>query len=140
VFAQNSNSGLKMVDINIFINDRELEGPFYKNTNEPSPYIKLVSIFELLEAEVRISNNTIEINGDENIVGNIVITFAGGKDTFMTQVVRGSSNKIGPGRFIENKIMLNNHEYYITLGLFAFLTRCLIYTEEDTQNLFLWTY
>jgi hypothetical protein len=127
-FTQDSR--FEIVAIKVYANNNEIEGPFYRNINEPSLYIKLVNIFESFCADVKVYNTAIEIKGNDPI-GNIIIIYNDETDIFIKQIKEYFIYEFRSPGIVANKIMLFNNEYYITLDLFSILTRCLSIMDED---------
>jgi hypothetical protein len=150
IFPQNFQ--LPILDIKAYFNDMEIEGTVYKNIINPSDravyrdifnspvqsidclssFVKLNSIFNLLEAEVKINNRTIEISGEKT--GNIQINYISQNNIEINSSLHGGS--ISRQGFTNNSIVIINNEYYIAISMVRYLINGALRDNENSVTLY----
>jgi len=139
VFVHNNKA---MVRENFIIVDSKI----YKRNNESNIYVNLIKLFEIFETDVKIDikNNVIDSLNSINIqIGeeylkfqNIIILFKDERNILIYQLKSLILVELRPV-FTNNHIAYINDEYYITLELFQFLTRCSIHIDNN-NDILLW--
>ena len=130
---------LPVLNIKAYLNDVELEGPVYKNIYSPpvqgvdylNSFVKLNSIFILLEANVKFNNGKIEITGEKT--GNILINFINQSNIVINSSIRGGDMS---QRLTKNTIVIINNEYYIQISLVRYLINGALSEGESSVTLF----
>jgi hypothetical protein len=137
IFSQNYQ--LPVLDIKAYLNNNEIDGLVYKNIYAPpvqgvdylSSFVKLIGIFHLLEAEVKINNRIIEINGEKT--GNIQINYVNQNNiTINSSFIRNPMS----GSFTNNSIVMIENEYYIQISTVRYLINGALQQDEKSVTLY----
>jgi hypothetical protein len=137
IFSQISQ--LPVLNIKAYLNDTEIEGPVYKNIYGPpvqgidylSSFVKLNSIFHILEAEVKFNTGIIEISGKNT--GNIKINYVNQNNTTInSSLIRNPMS----GSFTNNSIVMIDNEYYIKISMVRYLINGALKENENSVILY----
>jgi hypothetical protein len=130
---------LPVLNIKAYLNDEEIAGPVYKNIYSPpvqgtdflGSFVKLNSIFNLLEAQVKINNGIIEINGERT--GNIKINYIKQDNiTINSSLIRNPMS----GNLTNNSIVIIGNEYYIQISMVRYLINGALQEDEKSVTLY----
>jgi len=138
VFSQNTQ--IPILNIKAYLNNSEIEGPVYKNIYSPpvrgveylGSYVRLTSIFKLLEAEIKINEKIIEIRGKRT--GNIKINFISQNNI---SIYSGLLDEEVNKNQTTNSLILINNEYYIQISMVRYLINGAL--QEDKNSVTLYT-
>ena len=127
------------LDIKAYLNNIEIEGPVYKNTYSPpvqginylSSYVKLKNIFSLLNADIKINNNIIEINGDKT--EKVIINYINQKNITINSSLQGGEIR---KNLTSNSIIIINNEYYIQISMVRYLINGALQEDENSVTLY----
>jgi len=137
IFGQNIESN--ELNIKAYLNDTEILGPVYRNVFQPpvqgvdylGSFVRLTSIFELLNSEINIRENLIEIISKD--IGHIGIIFEDQQNIFINHFTRELI--IGPS-FTNNSIIIITDEYFISISMVRYLISGSLVQDEEKVILY----
>ena len=137
--AFSQNSQLPIINIRAYLNDNEIIGPIYKNIYQPAiqginylgSFVRLTSIFNLLEADVNINNRTIEIRGKKT--GNIQIDYLNQNNIVINSSFHGGQIN---QNLTNNSIVIINGEYFIKISMVRYLINGALNQNENSVTLY----
>jgi hypothetical protein len=147
VFPQNSQ--IPVLNIKAYLNNIEIEGPVYKNIYSPpvqgieylNSYVRLTSIFKLLESEIEFFDGILSIHGTDIVRKNNEIKIQGERTGDIIILV--DQNYITSSLLNEkimnqkNKAVISiNGEYFIQISMVRYLINGALQEDKNSVTLF----